>query len=35
MSETRLVRQSSPDSPQESNEQQLAWHRRYLRHVTR
>jgi translocation and assembly module TamB len=34
MSETRQLRPSPPDSPQENNEQQ-AWHRRYLRHVLR
>ena len=35
MSETREVRPVPPDSPQENSERQLAWHRRYLRHVLR
>ncbi len=35
MNETGKVAPTPPDSPQENNEQQLAWHRRYLRHVLR
>jgi len=35
MNETGQVRPSPPDSPEESTELQLAWHKRYLRHVLR
>ncbi len=35
MSDTNRIPSPPPDSPQENHERQLAWHRRYVRHVLR